>query len=229
MGSRLELPIIDDRGKLMVLGPLITIALMYFPNDEASVDNFVTAVAANVLLDELSADDEIRRAAKAAHITEEPTFWTLIGQIKELDKLQADAEAAVTQGRAAAEVLTVALRLGGHFPRFGSVNNAVRIVCLASKRSRSSVMQDWSNYKSVAHLWIAALELGEMVIDDFPMFLGAAETLRVKAEKQKVPGARATLLSPSTTYAAPAQLNLSMMSFDFPKPDNWMIEELGAN
>ena len=231
----LELPILDDDGRLYKLAPVITLGVMYFPNDAETVSKFVTASTAGSLREEFAEDKDSLRAASG--LLGKQSFWRLLGRDKEINAITEDAKTSTTRGSTAANVLTVALRMGAQLPRLASVNNAVKIVMLAKQRGRSGVLDDWGQFKPVSHLWAAAFELEwienglfvEMLSDEdsFCAFLSFAAAFHSMGGRQQVPGAREPLLPSGTVSAIPTALQIKPAEINLPL-EEWMVKEIGS-
>lgn len=166
MTPKLELPILDEAGNLQIAAPLITQGIMFFPDDGDRQDTFVAALGAASLRQYIADDPDAREAVYTSGITNEPSFWSLLGHEKQYERILTDAEKSASQARLAAEVLIVALSLGAHMPRLASVNNAVKLVGLEQHSNRTTILNSWMRFKPVAHLWAAAFELQILTRDE---------------------------------------------------------------
>lgn len=235
-----ELPIIGDDGKVMLIAPLVVLSIMYFPDDEELADSHGVVRMADTFLDSLNTDEEFSNAVLRAKPEFLSWFWKTLPRSREAGAIDDLVAQRVSEARLAASVFGMALQLGTHLPRFASVNNSARIVMLEEGLGRSKVLDAWAKFKPVAHLWAVAYSLEltepglllEVLTDDegFRDFLSMAEALRLKAERQQVPGARFPLVPEGIAFAAPAALAVKPCQTDpIPPLEAWMITEIGAS
>jgi hypothetical protein len=151
---------------------LYILATMFFPNDGDLAGEWAQSVVATELIDEISIDPELRSKPISLPV------WKLLKKQAHAEKMRSASAKAAPRGFTAGRILVVALMLGSHHPRIASINNAVRIVMREQSRARSAVMSDWTDFKSVAHLWAAARAFYDLADDAITRMIDTAMEAR---------------------------------------------------
>lgn len=230
-----ELPILDDKGICEDAAP-ITLGFMLFPDDEVRAKCFAVTSSAAALHRAMLSDEETFSVARECGFTEEPGYWRLLDYGKYAPAMLEDAEPRFIQADIAVAVLWRALQLHEHSPDKVSVNNAIRIVAHALAKGEREIRAAWGRFKPVAHLWMAAAELGtrreehaiSAMLSDFPAFLSMAEAVRRKASEVTARRSRAPLIPLEMAFAVPSTLALQDCAFRTPVPEHWIPSRLRA-
>lgn len=204
------LPIITKDGSLLPApeAELRLWGIMRFPHDEQARRRTPRQLTprTKIELDHLETEDPTERGAQS-HADDATAAAFLLGYQLVLAR---EAQALASGDRAIWLMSELPRKVPGHFDRF----------------SRSFFTRAWQEFRSVAHLWLAYLHLGE-VGDPFSQaaiderragdptmlleFLAQAEGFRRLAEGSRVGPKRLPLLPARATWKAPAALRLPVV------------------
>ena len=230
------LDITDGNGTLLPDAAARTLFAMTYPDNPIEREEHLTAIA----------DASLSGATKGLDVEE------VLQKRPFLQTLADRAAKSGLGGSVAGDMLLFLLNAAERDPKNASVLKALHIIKADYKdghdhagqplpSGRSTLMEAWSKFKPVAHLWAAfRLWQGDLKQDpsfalllenadngeNFLNFLSVAEALREKAERFVAQGQKGPILSPDETWRAPSDLTLKPVQLGIPDLTDWAKERL---
>lgn len=149
-----DLHISDGHGELLPWAFINVLATMYFPAHPNKQEGFLSALLGSELIEVLEGNAPCPRDEILAAFAEPNGLFKILGSAGALPAIQEEAQQARGRGATAASVLATVIR-SSPFATLSSVTRAVRLVESVLNRPRTYVFQDWTDFKSVAHLYLA--------------------------------------------------------------------------
>lgn len=216
------LDIFEDDGMVRFGAGLEIAALMHFPDDQNARENYHCQFAADWLLKTAEEDGVTANRVWMPYL-----YNLLVGP--SLKQREALAKKRQEKGRTVGLIFIRVNQMAEKIGKRASLNMAVESLEPELSLARSTMLNYWTVYKPVAHLWASYLIVERMIrveesndevlTNRFQTFLLSAERFRYWAAGFKPKSAGAPLVAISEAWALPDEYEVTRdedLRFDFP-------------
>jgi hypothetical protein len=150
-----DLHISNGRGQMLPWAFVDVLATMYFPTDPDKQESFISANFGSELVDVMEGKSPGPREEILAALSKPGGgLFNILGSAGALPAIMEETRRARPRGMIAASVLATVIR-SSPFATLSSVTRAKRLVEAVTGRPLTYVSQDWTDFKTVAHLYLA--------------------------------------------------------------------------